>query len=537
MSTLSARLATELNAQQQQVVAAIKLLDEGATVPFIARYRKEVTGGLDDTQLRLLEQRLSYLRELEERRTFILATIKSQDKLSASLEADINNADSKTELEDLYLPYKPKRRTKGQIAIEAGIEPLAEGLFKDASLNPEQQAEQFINSDAGFTDIKAVLEGAKFILMERFAEDAKLLAKFRSHISQHGQIEARVIKGQEQAGAKYRDYFEHQEPLKKTPSHRALAMLRARNEGILQLSINPEPSAEDAAIVCAIMIADHYRLDIKNQAASAWLMTVVQWAWKIKLSLHLENEFLAAMREKAEAGAIDVFAKNLKDLLMAAPAGARTTLGLDPGLRTGCKVAVVDSTGKLLASQTIFPHAPQNHWDKSLRTLEQLCRQHKVELIAIGNGTASRESDKLVAELIKANTELKLNKIIVSEAGASVYSASEFAAKEFPDLDVSIRGAVSIARRLQDPLAELVKIEPKSIGVGQYQHDVSQSQLGQTLTAVVEDCVNTVGVDLNMASVPLLTRVSGLNKTLAQNIVNYRDANGSFAKRSELKKV
>ena len=537
MSTLSARLATELNAQQQQVVAAIKLLDEGATVPFIARYRKEVTGGLDDTQLRLLEQRLSYLRELEERRTFILATIKSQDKLSASLESDINNADSKTELEDLYLPYKPKRRTKGQIAIEAGIEPLADSLFKDASLNPEQQAEQFINSDAGFADTKAVLEGAKFILMERFAEDAKLLAKFRGHISQHGQIEARVIKGQEQAGAKYRDYFEHQEPLKKTPSHRALAMLRARNEGILQLSINPEPSAEDAAIVCAIMIADHYRLDIKNQAASAWLMTVVQWAWKIKLSLHLENEFLAAMREKAETGAIDVFAKNLKDLLMAAPAGARTTLGLDPGLRTGCKVAVVDSTGKLLASQTIFPHAPQNHWDKSLRTLEQLCRQHKVELIAIGNGTASRESDKLVAELIKANTELKLNKIIVSEAGASVYSASEFAAKEFPDLDVSIRGAVSIARRLQDPLAELVKIEPKSIGVGQYQHDVSQSQLGQTLTAVVEDCVNTVGVDLNMASVPLLTRVSGLNKTLAQNIVNYRDANGSFAKRSELKKV
>ncbi|KTF13242.1 Tex family protein [Pseudoalteromonas sp. H105] len=537
MSTLSARLATELNAQQQQVVAAIKLLDEGATVPFIARYRKEVTGGLDDTQLRLLEQRLSYLRELEERRTFILATIKSQDKLSAGLEADINNADSKTELEDLYLPYKPKRRTKGQIAIEAGIKPLADDLFNDASLAPEQQAEQFINSEAGFADTKAVLEGAKFILMERFAEDAKLLAKFRSHISQHGQIEARVIKGQEQAGAKYRDYFEHQEPLKKTPSHRALAMLRARNEGILQLSINPEPNAEDAAIVCAIMIADHYRLDIKNQAASAWLMTVVQWAWKIKLSLHLENEFLAAMREKAETGAIDVFAKNLKDLLMAAPAGARTTLGLDPGLRTGCKVAVVDSTGKLLASQTIFPHAPQNHWDKSVRTLEQLCRQHKVELIAIGNGTASRESDKLVAELIKSNTELKLNKIIVSEAGASVYSASEFAAKEFPDLDVSIRGAVSIARRLQDPLAELVKIEPKSIGVGQYQHDVSQSQLGQTLTAVVEDCVNTVGVDLNMASVPLLTRVSGLNKTLAQNIVNYRDANGSFSKRSELKKV
>ena len=537
MSNISARLATELNAQEQQVVAATKLLDEGSTVPVIARYRKEVTGGLDDTQLRLLEQRLSYLRELEERRTFILATIKSQDKLTPSLAADINNADSKTELEDLYLPYKAKRRTKGQIAIEAGIQPLADALFNDASLDPEQQAAGYLNPEAGFADEKAVLDGAKFILMERFAEDAKLLAKFRSHISQHGQIEASLIAGQEQAGAKYRDYFDHQEALKKIPSHRALAMLRARNEGILQLSINPEPNSENPAQMCAVMIADHYRLDINNQAASAWLMTVVQWAWKIKLGLHLENEFLAAMREKAETGAIDVFAKNLKDLLMAAPAGARTTLGLDPGLRTGCKIAVVDSTGKLLATQTIFPHAPQNHWDKSVRTLEQLCRQHKVELIAIGNGTASRESDKLVAELIKANSELKLNKIMVSEAGASVYSASEFAANEFPDLDVSLRGAVSIARRLQDPLAELVKVEPKSIGVGQYQHDVSQSQLGQTLTAVVEDCVNTVGVDLNMASVPLLARVSGLNKTLAQNIVNYRDTNGSFTKRSELKKV
>ena len=537
MSDISARLAGELNAQQQQVVAATKLLDEGATVPFIARYRKEVTGGLDDTQLRLLEQRLSYLRELEERRSFILSTIESQNKLTPELSADITNAQSKTELEDLYLPYKAKRRTKGQIAIEAGLEPLADALFKDANLDPEQQAEQFVSAEKGFADTKAVLEGAKFILMERFAEDAKLLAKFRSHISQNGAIESTVIKGQEQAGAKYRDYFEHQELLKKVPSHRALAMLRARNEGVLQLNVNPEPSAENSAQLCANMIAEHYRLDIKYKAASPWLLNVVQWAWKIKLGLHLENEFFAAMREKAEAGAIDVFAKNLKDLLMAAPAGPRTTLGLDPGLRTGCKIAVVDSTGKLLATQTIFPHAPQNHWDKSVRTLEQLCRQHKVELIAIGNGTASRESDKLVAELMKANSELKLSKIMVSEAGASVYSASEFAANEFPDLDVSIRGAVSIARRLQDPLAELVKIEPKSIGVGQYQHDVSQSQLGQSLISVVEDCVNSVGVDLNMASVPLLTRVSGLNKTLAQNIVNYRDANGTFTKRSELKKV
>lgn len=537
MSNISARLATELNAKEQQVVAATKLLDEGATVPFIARYRKEVTGGLDDTQLRLLEQRLSYLRELEERRSFILATIKEQDKLTAALQADINTAQSKTELEDLYLPYKPKRRTKGQIAIEAGLEPLADALFNDADLNPEQQAAKYLNPEAKFADSKAVLDGAKFILMERFAEDAKLLAKFRSHIGQHGQIEASLIAGQEQAGAKYRDYFEYQEPLRKIPSHRALAMLRARNEGVLQLSINPEPSAENPAQICAQMIADYYRLNIKDQTASPWLLSVVQWAWKIKLGLHLENEFLAAMREKAETGAIDVFAKNLKDLLMAAPAGARTTLGLDPGLRTGCKIAVVDSTGKLLSTQTIFPHAPQNHWDKSVRTLEQLCRQHKVELVAIGNGTASRESDKLVGELMKSLPELKLNKIMVSEAGASVYSASEFAANEFPDLDVSLRGAVSIARRLQDPLAELVKIEPKSIGVGQYQHDVSQSQLGQSLTSVVEDCVNSVGVDLNMASVPLLTRVSGLNKTLAQNIVNYRDTNGSFAKRSELKKV
>ncbi|MGO2476824.1 MAG: Tex family protein, partial [Pseudoalteromonas sp.] len=492
---------------------------------------------LDDTQLRLLEQRLSYLRELEERRSFILATIKEQDKLTAALQADINTAQSKTELEDLYLPYKPKRRTKGQIAIEAGLEPLADALFNDADLNPEQQAAKYLNPEAKFADSKAVLDGAKFILMERFAEDAKLLAKFRSHIGQHGQIEASLIAGQEQAGAKYRDYFEYQEPLRKIPSHRALAMLRARNEGVLQLSINPEPSAENPAQICAQMIADYYRLNIKDQTASPWLLSVVQWAWKIKLGLHLENEFLAAMREKAETGAIDVFAKNLKDLLMAAPAGARTTLGLDPGLRTGCKIAVVDSTGKLLSTQTIFPHAPQNHWDKSVRTLEQLCRQHKVELVAIGNGTASRESDKLVGELMKSLPELKLNKIMVSEAGASVYSASEFAANEFPDLDVSLRGAVSIARRLQDPLAELVKIEPKSIGVGQYQHDVSQSQLGQSLTSVVEDCVNSVGVDLNMASVPLLTRVSGLNKTLAQNIVNYRDTNGSFAKRSELKKV
>ncbi len=537
MSNITQRLATELNAREQQVNAAISLLDEGATVPFIARYRKEVTGGLDDTQLRLLEQRLGYLRELDERREFILKTIDEQGKLTAELSAEIQAADSKTVLEDLYLPYKPKRRTKGQIAIEAGLEPLADALFADPTLDPEQQATPFIDESKGVADSKAALDGAKFILMERFAEDAKLLAKLRAHLKDNAQIEARVIAGKEEAGSKYRDYFEHNELLNKIPSHRALAMLRARNEGFLQLSINPEPSAEDPAQFCAQIIADHYRLAVSGKAASDWLMGVVQWAWKIKIALHLENEFLGSMREKSELDAIEVFAKNLKDLLMAAPAGAKVTMGIDPGLRTGCKVAIVDATGKLIATSTIHPHAPQNQWDKSLKTLEQMCRQYKVELIAIGNGTASRETDKLAAELLKSATELKLNKIMVSEAGASVYSASEFAANEFPDLDVSLRGAVSIARRLQDPLAELVKIEPKSIGVGQYQHDVSQSQLGQTLTAVVEDCVNSVGVDVNTASIPLLTRVSGLNKTLASNIVKYRDENGSFTDRKALKKV
>ncbi|ODB33521.1 RNA-binding transcriptional accessory protein [Pseudoalteromonas sp. BMB] len=537
MSNITQRLATELNAREQQVNAAISLLDEGATVPFIARYRKEVTGGLDDTQLRLLEQRLGYLRELDERREFILKTIDEQGKLTAELNAEIQAADSKTVLEDLYLPYKPKRRTKGQIAIEAGLEPLADALFADPTLDPEQQATPFIDESKGVADTKAALDGAKFILMERFAEDAKLLAKLRAHLKDNAQIEARVIAGKEEAGSKYRDYFEHNELLNKIPSHRALAMLRARNEGFLQLSINPEPSAEDPAQFCAQIIADHYNLAVSGKAASDWLMGVVQWAWKIKIALHLENEFLGSMREKSELDAIEVFAKNLKDLLMAAPAGAKVTMGIDPGLRTGCKVAIVDATGKLIATSTIHPHAPQNQWDKSLKTLEQMCRQYKVELIAIGNGTASRETDKLAAELLKSATELKLNKIMVSEAGASVYSASEFAANEFPDLDVSLRGAVSIARRLQDPLAELVKIEPKSIGVGQYQHDVSQSQLGQTLTAVVEDCVNSVGVDVNTASIPLLTRVSGLNKTLASNIVKYRDENGSFTDRKALKKV
>jgi uncharacterized protein len=534
MNAIANQLAHELNASVQQVTAATQLLDDGATVPFIARYRKEVTGGLDDGQLRLLEQRLGYLRELEERRSFILKTIDEQDKLTTELKADINNATSKTELEDLYLPYKPKRRTKGQIALEAGLVPLADLLLDNPTLDPDITANDFINPEKGIEDSKAALDGAKFILMERFAEDAKLLAKLRGMLQRNGHIESKVITGKEKDGAKYQDYFEHSEALNRIPSHRALAMLRARNEGIISLTVNPDPSLEDGNAECVRIIADHYKLDV---LASPWLKQVAQWTWKIKLALHLENEFLAKIREVAEQGAIDVFAKNLNDLLMAAPAGAKTTLGLDPGLRTGCKIAVVDKTGKLLDSVTIYPHAPQNHWDKSLRTLSQLCRQYKVELIAIGNGTASRESDKLVAELIKQESDLKISKIMVSEAGASVYSASEVAAEEFPNLDVSIRGAVSIARRLQDPLAELVKIEPKAIGVGQYQHDVSQSQLGQSLTAVVEDCVNAVGVDVNMASAQLLTRVAGLNKTLAYNIVSYRDQNGMFNSRKELKKV
>ncbi|MEI4550634.1 Tex family protein [Pseudoalteromonas spongiae] len=534
MNAIANQLAHELNASVQQVTAATQLLDDGATVPFIARYRKEVTGGLDDGQLRLLEQRLGYLRELEERRSFILKTIEGQDKLSAELKADIDKATSKTELEDLYLPYKPKRRTKGQIAIEAGLEPLANQLLDNPVLDPEVTATDFINPEKGIEDSKTALDGAKFILMERFAEDAKLLAKLRSMLQKHAFIESKVIAGKEKDGAKYQDYFEHSEALSRVPSHRALAMLRARNEGIISLTINPDPSLEDGNAECVRIIADHYKLDV---LASPWLKQVAQWTWKIKLALHLENEFLGKIREVAEQGAIDVFARNLNDLLMAAPAGAKTTLGLDPGLRTGCKVALVDKTGKLLDNVTIYPHAPQNHWDKSLRTLSQLCRQHKVELIAIGNGTASRESDKLIAELLKQEADLKMSKVMVSEAGASVYSASEVAAEEFPNLDVSIRGAVSIARRLQDPLAELVKIEPKAIGVGQYQHDVSQSQLGQSLTAVVEDCVNAVGVDVNMASAQLLTRVAGLNKTLAQNIVSYRDQNGTFNSRKELKKV
>jgi len=538
MSVIAEQIAQELNVKTNQINIAITLLDGGATVPFIARYRKEATQGLDDNHLRHLAQRLSYLRDLDARRQVILTSIKQQDKLTAELAKQITNADNKTRLEDLYLPFKPKRRTKGQMAIEAGIEPLANSLFNNWQLKPEQEALPYLNKSAGFDDVKAVLDGASSILAERFSEDANLLQKLRNHILKQAHLTAKLVKGQEQAAIKFRDYFDHSEKLKTVPSHRMLAMLRGRNEGFLQLKIDVDPGQESTSVSSAEqIISEHLTLRLTGQAAANFLTNTVRIAWKTKLSVSLSNELLGQQREQAEQQAIKVFATNLTDLLMAAPAGAKVTLGLDPGLRTGCKIAIVDSTGKLLHTTTIFPHAPQNHWDKSLRTLVNICRQYKVELIAIGNGTGSRESDKLVGEVISQFESQKLKKMIVSEAGASVYSASEFAANEFPNLDVSIRGAVSIARRLQDPLAELVKIDPKAIGVGQYQHDVSQSQLSQSLDDVVEDCVNAVGVDLNSASAALLTRVAGLNKTMANNIVNFRDEQGAFTNRKQLKKV
>jgi uncharacterized protein len=470
----------------------------------------------------------------------VLSSIDAQGKLTPALTQAINDADSKTRLEDLYLPFKPKRRTKGQIAIEAGIEPLVDAVLANRQLDIESKATEFINPDAGFADTKAVLDGARYILMERFAEDAELLRKVRQHLLQQAVLESRMVKGKEKEGAKFRDYFEHNELMSKIPSHRALAMLRGRNEGMLSLSMNADPDTQATeGSYCEVIISDHFKLELTNSSVDEWLKTVVTSTWRIKVALQMETEFIAKMRESAEEEAIRVFARNLGDLLMAAPAGAKATMGLDPGIRTGVKVAIVDNTGKLVAHTTIFPHAPQNLWDKSIRTLSNLVTMHKVEIIAIGNGTGSRETDKLTGELIAAvkETHPTLTKVIVSEAGASVYSASEFAANEFPNLDVSIRGAVSIARRLQDPLAELVKIEPKAIGVGQYQHDVSQSQLSQSLDAVVEDCVNAVGVDLNMASAPLLAQVAGLTKTLAKNVVDFRDANGQFTNRKQLLSV
>ena len=530
-------IADEIGAQPAQAHAAIALLDEGASVPFIARYRKEVTGGLDDTQLRNLESRLTYLRELEERRAAVLASIDEQGKLSDELRHDILAADTKSRLEDLYLPYKPKRRTRAQIAREAGLEPLADGLLADPTLDPQVFAAGFVDADKGVADTKAALEGARAILMERWGEDAALVGELRAWLGEHGVIRARVAEGKEEQGAKYRDYFEHAEGLARIPSHRLLALFRARREEILFLELDPGSDAEAGHVYAEGRVAFRAGIRDAGRPADRWLLDACRLTWRAKLHMHLLLDLFNQAREKAEAEAIAVFGDNLKDLLLAAPAGPRTVLGLDPGIRTGCKIAVVDATGKLVATDTIYPHEPRRQWDQSLQTIKQLCMKHNVELIAIGNGTASRETDKLAGEAIQALGDAKLQKIVVSEAGASVYSASEFAAREFPDLDVSIRGAVSIARRLQDPLAELVKIEPKAIGVGQYQHDVDQYRLARALDARVEDCVNAVGVHVNTASAALLSRVSGLSSTVAENIVRHRDENGPFKRRKDLLKV
>ncbi|CAB1368107.1 Tex family protein [Denitratisoma oestradiolicum] len=538
------RIAEELGVRPQQVFAAVQLLDEGATVPFISRYRKEATDGLDDTQLRNLEERLTYLRELEERRAAIIASVDEQGKLSPELRVELENAETKQRLEDLYLPYKPKRRTKAQMAREAGLEPLADALMADPTLSPEEEAAKYVNTateppEQHVPDIKAALEGARQILMERFAEDATLLEKLRTYLNDYGLLVSAVVEGKETEGAKFRDWFEFREAIKDMPSHRALALLRGRNEGVLRLALKTEAELEDPprSSPCEAMVSGHFGLKDQGRAADRWLLETARWAWMVKLSLHLELELMNQLRERAEEEAIRVFGRNLHDLLLAAPAGPRATLGLDPGIRTGCKIAVVDKTGKVLDTATVYPHEPRRDWQGALATLAVLCKKHGVDLIAIGNGTASRETDKLAGELIKGLPELGITKVVVSEAGASVYSASELAAKEFPELDVSLRGAVSIARRLQDPLAELVKIDPKSIGVGQYQHDVNQSRLARALDAIVEDCVNSVGVDVNTASVPLLTRISGLNTTLAGNIVAYRDQHGAFKSRKQLKDV
>lgn len=540
MLSVTQRIADELAVNEQQVIAAVGLLDEGATVPFISRYRKEVTGGLDDSQLRQLEDRLRYLRELDERRDAVLKSIDEQGKLTPELKASILQADTKNRLEDLYLPYKPKRRTKAQIAREAGLEPLATDLFADPNLNPETEAEKYLDADKGVADTKAALDGARQILMEQFAEEADLLQRLRDYLWQNGIIESKVIEGKETEGEKFADYFEYSEALNKIPSHRALALFRGRNENILQMSLKvPGEDELDTTQMhpCEAMISQYYQLEDQGRAADKWLRDTVRWAWKIKIFSHLDVELKMKLKEAAEEEAIKVFASNLNDLLLAAPAGPRATIGLDPGLRTGVKVAVVNETGKLVDYATIYPHAPKNQWDQSIAVIAALAQKHNVRLISIGNGTASRETDKLAKEVIKKYPELNLSSLVVSEAGASVYSASELASKEFPDLDVTIRGAVSIARRLQDPLAELVKIEPKAIGVGQYQHDVSQTRLARQLDAVVEDCVNAVGVDVNMASVPLLSQVSGLSLSMAENIVQYRDQNGAYANRQQLLNV
>nr|MBL8457018.1 RNA-binding transcriptional accessory protein [Zoogloeaceae bacterium] len=531
------RIAIELGVSPRQVFSAVQLLDEGATVPFVARYRKEATGGLDDTQLRTLEERLGYLRELEERRASVIGSIEEQGKLTAELREQIETAETKQRLEDLYLPYKQKRRTKAQIAREAGIAPLAAALLADPMLAPEAEAGAYLNAEAGFADAKSVLDGARQILIEQFAEDATLIGSLRDFLREHGQVRSGVIEGKESEGAKFRDWFGFSEALETLPSHRALALLRGRNEGVLRLSLDVDRPDPTAPHPCESRIAARMGIRDQGRAGDKWLLDTARWAWNVKISIHLELELMGQLRERAEEEAIRVFARNLKDLLLAAPAGSRPTMGLDPGIRTGVKVAVVDATGKLVDTATIYPFEPRRDRESSLAALATLARRHGVELVAIGNGTASRETDALAAELMKRHPELHLTRIMVSEAGASVYSASELAAREFPDVDVSLRGAVSIARRLQDPLAELVKIDPKSIGVGQYQHDVNQSRLAKSLDAVVEDCVNAVGVDVNTASAPLLARISGLNANLAANVVEHRNSNGPFKSRANLKDV
>jgi protein Tex len=540
-------IAHELGVRPQQVEAAVALLDEGATVPFIARYRKEATGNLDDTQLRALEERLFYLRELEERRAAVLASIEEQGKLTDELKKSIEAATTKQEVEDLYLPYKPKRRTKAQIAKEAGLEPLADALFGDPTLDPQIEAAKYVNgkpaAEGGVPDVKAALDGARDILAERFAETAELLAKLRALMWEQGVVKSKVVEGKETAEEeKFRDYYDYSETIRTIPSHRALALFRGRNLGVLALNLQlPDEMEEQVPHPCESSIAAHFGVENLGRAGDKWLADVVRWTWRVKASLHISSELMMQLRESAEGEAIRVFGRNLRELLLAAPAGPKAVLGIDPGIRTGCKIAVVDATGKLLETATIYPHEPRRDWNGSLETIAKLAVKHSVQLIAVGNGTASRETDKLATEAIKLaqsrNAEQKLTKVMVSEAGASVYSASELAAKEFPGLDVSLRGAVSIARRLQDPLAELVKIEPKAIGVGQYQHDVNQRALARALDATVEDCVNAVGVDVNTASAPLLARISGLNTVLAKNIVEYRDANGAFPNRGALTKI
>ncbi|MCX5353803.1 RNA-binding transcriptional accessory protein [Streptomyces mirabilis] len=538
VGSIEGRIAEELGVRERQVKAAVDLLDGGSTVPFIARYRKEATEMLDDAQLRTLEERLRYLRELEERRTAILESVREQGKLTEEVEAQIRGAETKARLEDIYLPFKPKRRTKAQIAREAGLEPLAEGLLGDPSVDPLAAATAFVDADKGVADPQAALDGARSILTERFSEDADLIGELRERMWVRGRLAAKVREGKEEAGAKFADYFDFAEPFKDLPSHRVLAMLRGEKEEVLDLVLEPEePSEQPGPSSYEGIVAHHFQIADRGRPGDKWLTDTVRWAWRTRILVHLGIDLRLRLRTAAEDEAVNVFAANLRDLLLAAPAGTRATLGLDPGFRTGVKVAVVDATGKVVATDVIYPHVPANKWDEAIAKLARLAKEHAVELIAIGNGTASRETDKLAGELITKHPELNLTKVMVSEAGASVYSASAFASQELPDMDVSLRGAVSIARRLQDPLAELVKIDPKSIGVGQYQHDLSEVKLSRSLDAVVEDCVNGVGVDVNTASAPLLARVSGITSGLAENIVAHRDANGPFTSRTTLRNV